>query len=234
MAIALQSQRPVALRSALLCPPERERGNRELDFSDPAFPNGLPDLNGGRTLEDALTHLDWIAANDPGSYAREWVEECDDCGVDVRAHVENDGTYLNVGCAADGFERAAWTQALIKHFQHGAANRQAIIDYLLQSGRYFDLREVSTHELFDAMRDFLRHGGRVMIDSRGQVESKFDLAKLFPRVGDPDPAPELVNAMQRYTRLERRWSSRDRIKRAVSALGKPLPNGWVVLGQEAA
>jgi hypothetical protein len=219
---------------AVMCPPECGRGNRDLDFSDPAFPNGLPDLSKGRMLEDALAHLDWIAANAPGSYAHEWVEECVDCGVDVRAHIEDVGTRLNVGCALDGLERNVWCQALVKHFKRNERHRQAITDHLVQSGRYFDLREVSTRDLFDAMRDFLRHGGRVMINPKGQVKSKFDLGKLYPRDGGSDPAPELVEAVLRFTRLERRWDGRGRLKRAVRVLGEATPNGWVVLEQEAA
>ena len=73
-----------------------------------------------------------------------------------------------------------------------------------------------------------------MIDPRGKVESKFDLGKLYPRAGDPDPAPELVEAVQRFTQLERRWDRRGRVKRAVRALGKATPTGWVILEREAA
>lgn len=133
-----QSRSDSASREAPFCPAERLRGTHVIDSSDEAF-NGLPDLEMGRTLEDAIARLDWVAQVVPATYGREWLDEMRDIGCIVQRVRTPTGPMIEVDYPCDGqiFERRRRGDELARHFRKTPAGRELILDQLAKDGSVY-------------------------------------------------------------------------------------------------
>lgn len=138
MADAHTARSDDASRDEPFCPADRLRGAHVIDHSDEAF-NGLPDLESGRTLEDAIARLDWVAANSPATYGREWLDEMRDIGVVVMRARTEDGPRIEVTYPCDGqvSERRRRGDELVDHFRAISGAREVILDQLAKDGSVY-------------------------------------------------------------------------------------------------
>lgn len=133
-----QSRSDSASREAPFCPAERLRGTHVIDSSDEAF-NGLPDLEMGRTLEDAIARLDWVAQVVPATYGREWLDEMRDIGCIVQRVRTPEGPSIEVTypCDAQVMERSRRGAQLAKHFHGIPGAREIILHQLEKDGSVY-------------------------------------------------------------------------------------------------
>ena len=133
-----QSRSDYASRNEPFCPTERLRGTHVIDYSDDAF-SGLPDLRSGRTLEDAIARLNWVAAHAPETYGREWLDEMKDIGIVVMRVRTPDGPKIEVSYPCDDqiFERRRRGDELADHFRAIPEARELIIDQLAKDGSVY-------------------------------------------------------------------------------------------------
>ena len=133
-----QSRSDDASRDEPFCPSERLRGTHVIDHSDHAF-NGLPDLETGRTLEDAIARLDWVRDNAPAIYGREWLDEMRDIGLIVQRVRTETGPMIEVDypCDAQLMERRRRGDEFARHFREMPAGRDLILDQLAKDGSVY-------------------------------------------------------------------------------------------------
>ncbi|WP_404713170.1 hypothetical protein [Sphingomonas sp. MMS24-J13] len=203
--------------------------------------NGLelwaPDLRDLPPLEHFLALLD-EAVGDPASYAEVWLDVTSTCfgapgaSVSWQPNDADDADPELHGCwiACDDLfdQRKLWSDAIRAHKGDDPEKRTAIIKLLLSRGEYHDNRKAPRRRVFKAMRAFLDHGGRLMINPKG----RFALGGCWPAHRDDIRTEEqLDDALESLIELHtmaRRWKGMKLISRAVRILGKSY-SGWTVL-----
>jgi hypothetical protein len=88
---------------------------------------------------------------------------------------------------------------------------------------------MSSHFEVFAARDFVRIGGRLMINPDGGMESSIDQSQLF----GPDSTPEARMVARRFADLESAQGAPTHLYEMVLHEGRLGANGWRVLDQAA-
>jgi hypothetical protein len=196
----------------------------------------LPDLRSGRTLEDALAHLNGIAALDPDSYPREWHEEIMDVGGSASANYPKDGPrhlYVGQPCDAQEDERRRRVDALVDHMHSLEGMYERIGDFLERRGHYTDDRPRDAHNTTIALRNFVNAGFRVFVHPDGQLGTSGGMPAEWVNAG-AERAHEIEQAAIRFSRTRRRWRNEAQIRRAIRMLGFRADNGFVILQRKEA
>lgn len=212
------------------------RGTHDL-IDDDRFLRNLPDLRSGRTIDDALFHLDDIARRDPQAYASEWLAEMRDIGCDATVDIPprgKSGLYFQCPCDPQTDERQSRIGELSSHMHMTRGARGRVIAQLILAGHYSDNRAAEPRETTRALRAFLDAGFRVMINLEGELEASGGMPVEYMQAGD-DRRAEIKRAAQEFDWVWRRWKNRRQLARAVRMLGKVHQgSGWTVLERRTA
>lgn len=190
------------------------------------------DLRTAPSLTEQLAQLDYVRDTAPHDYPDIWHTLLDSFGGYASVTYMRDGQQqLSVGYATDAQEdeRRARKNAFVAHFHAIDGGYEAIAAYLEQRGHVSDNRPVSPVELKRAVRAFLGHGGKIMLNPKMEIDNAFPLDRVLNLGADPKWCDGAAHAYNNFVKLSRRWRARALLTRIVRSLGFRLANGWVVL-----
>lgn len=189
-----------------------------------------PDIRVAPAIADLLRDLDRFAHDeDVVGYVERFREQLDAIGADVSVAIEQDGTEcLMVGnrCDSQVRHRARWIHFLFEHLDRDAERRRYLVRQLRREGRFVDDRPSDSRRTTQTIRDFLRYGGRILLDPRGCLMEGGGIPR--PML-EPNSAAACERACRAYFDMRRRWRAAPQIARAVGMLGERTDNGWIVL-----
>lgn len=119
--------------------------------------------------------------------------------------------------------RTRWAHFLLVDLERGEGRRDELLRQLREAGPKIDMRPTDRRKTTAVLRDFIRAGGRVLLNPRGMLEDHCVMRTLA------DTAQQRDDALRRYLDLRRRYNTDRQIKRAVRLLGAQTENGWRVL-----
>ncbi|MCG7348946.1 hypothetical protein [Sphingomonas sp. ACRSK] len=119
--------------------------------------------------------------------------------------------------------RTRWTHFLLMDLERGDGRRDELLRQLREHGPKMDRRPTNARKTTWVVRDFIRAGGRILLNPRGVLEDHCVMRDLA------DTAQQRDEALSRYLDLRRRYNTDRQIKRAVCMLGVQTANGWRVL-----
>lgn len=191
-----------------------------------------PDLRKTRSIAEMIDELDRIAADDDViGYLERFRAQLDEAGIDISLVIERDGAeHLMVGsrCDAQIRHRSRWIHFLFEHFNRNPERRTQLNRRLQREGRFADNRLSNARQTTIAIRRFLEHDGRILIDPHGHLGEGGGIPRPMIE-GSPDEAIACGDAHWTYFDVRRRWRSDRQIKRVVRMLGERTANGWIVL-----
>jgi hypothetical protein len=193
-------------------------------------PGDGPDMHHAMPIADMLIDLARFADDEVG-YAKRWRELVASIGVSVTVSIERDNTRsLMIGspCDAHTRHRSRWMHFLIEDLRKDEQRRRLLVRGLIEDRLYIDHRRPDPRATTRAIRDYVRTGGRILIDPNGHLKEGVGLPRAF-NDGTNDDVVAIVRATKAYSKVRSRWRSERQIKRAVRMLGKPTGNGWLVL-----
>jgi hypothetical protein len=135
---------------------------------------------------------------------------------------------IGVPCDEQLRHRYRWQHFLTEDLNSDPERRELLVITLITKGRYADNRPAEPRSTTRAIRDFVRTGGRILIEPDGTLSEGGGLPRSFTH-GTDEEAAECVRASRAYFAVRRRWRSDRHIKRAVAMLGERTNNGWMVL-----
>lgn len=211
------------------------RGNHAICDDQGGLFADLPDLRTGRTLEDALCHLQAVLEIDPDSYPEEWIEEIEDVGGSVSVNYPEEGDrQLSVGrpCDRQYQERGRRIDALGTHLHSIEGMYGKVGNLLERRGHCTDSRPRDMRETTAALRGFLTAGYRVFVRPDGSLDTGGGMPAEWWHAS-PERSAEIEEAGRRFVIARRRWRNLPQIKRAVRLLGQPHQgSGCIVLQGE--
>lgn len=119
--------------------------------------------------------------------------------------------------------RTRWAHFLLVDLERGEGRRDELLRQLREAGPKIDMRPTDRRKTTAVLRDFIRAGGRILLNPRGMLEDHCVMRALA------DTAQQRDDALTRYLDLRRRYNTDQQIKRAVRLLGAQTENGWRVL-----
>lgn len=191
-----------------------------------------PDMREVMPIAEMIADLRRFDTDFP-AYAERWGEFHDLIGGYVDARIEADGTrHLTVGlpCDIQARHRALWSQALCVDLKSDLRRREALIDNMIGRWRYIDDRPVDTRRIIAVLRDYLRVGGRILIDPDGALRDGGIPNSYY--LGSPKENEACAAACRAYLELRCHWQPHPHIKRVARMLGKQTKHGWWVLESE--
>lgn len=192
-----------------------------------------PDMREALPIETMLGMLVPVV-DDEVSYIALWRELVSSVGCSVLAHLDRDGAVgLMVGgpCDAQTRHRSRWVHFLLEHLDGIEGRREALMRQLDRARHVVDERPRRPREATQAIRGFLKVGGRLMIQPDGQLEEGGDMSPYF---GGTDEEAEAFRAANHgYFSMRHRLNADAHIRRVVRALGRHTDNGWIVLEARA-
>lgn len=190
----------------------------------------LPKLADLPPLEDTLAELSRLAFQEPLCYPSRWLEELALCGSSANLRIDSDGersAMIGYPCDPDAEARKVRIDAIRSHYKQTTFTREDMLDYLETRGLVWDYRRRSASEVVKAARDFLAHGGRLMINHSGELETQMPLEQIL---SDDAPDPEgALSAAQQLSRVRCVGRHTMMLKRIVRSIGTRLDSGWIVL-----
>jgi hypothetical protein len=189
-----------------------------------------PDMQQATPIADMLADLHHFGDDEVG-YVERWRQHIASIGVSVTVSIERNGTRcLMIGSPCDGHtrHRSRWTHFLFKDFDVDERRRRHLIRKLVREGMFIDHRRANPRATTEAVRDYVRTGGRIMIDPHGDLQEGGSLPRAFFE-GTNEDAAAIIRASKAYSKVRRRYRSERQIKRAVRMLGSLTDNGWLVL-----
>jgi len=188
-----------------------------------------PDMRTALPIEMMLGALHQI--KDTASYLAIWSAMVKSVGGWVGLTIGRDGEeQIGIGrpCDAQIRHRSRWLHYLTEDLNSDPERRELLVTNLIAEGRYADNRPADPRSTTSAVRDFIRSGGRILIEPDGKLGEGGGLPSAFAH-GTDEEAAECLRAAKAYFAVRRRWRSDRHIKRAVRMLGSITPNGWQVL-----
>lgn len=188
-----------------------------------------PDMRKVLPIEMMLGVLHQTA--NAASYLTLWLAMVKSGGGWVSVTITKDGEEeLGIGtpCDAQIRHRSRWLHFLTEDLNEDPERRELLIAQLIAAGRYADNRPADPGLTMRAVRDFLKVGGRILIEPDGRVSEGGSLPRTFSH-GTAEAAEECIRASKAYYAVRRRWRSDRHIGRAVRMLGRETGSGWWVL-----
>lgn len=188
-----------------------------------------PDMKAVMPIDQMLDILH--QAPDAGTYVKLWLGMVKSFGGWVSLTITRDGQeQLGIGlpCDAQLRHRNRWHHFLSNDLDADPERRELLIMRLIEEGRYADNRPSEPRAVTGAVRNYLRAGGRILIEPDGTLSEGGGLPLAFTH-GSDEAAAECIRATRAYYAVRRRWRSEQQIKRAVQMLGSRTSHGWQVL-----
>lgn len=188
-----------------------------------------PDLRNAMPIDQMIDCLK-VLDDDDVDYVALWLRFARSIG-DVFVMIERDGEHslmMGGACDAQIRHRSRWQHFLTEDLDRLEARRELLITTLIDQGRYSDQRPADPRGTTKAVRDFLRTGGRILIDPQGKLTEGGGVPRAYLD-GDDAERAEVIRASRAYFGIRRRMRADLQIIRAVRMLGTPTENGWIVL-----
>lgn len=190
----------------------------------------LPKLADLPPLKETIDALNMLADQFPEHYPQFWLAALHQVGSSASTRIDADGqrfAMIGYPCDPDGDERALRIDAIREHYHQTPITRDQLLDFLEANGLVDDHRPRPISEIIAAARDFLVHGGRLMINHEGALENRMPVERIL---SDDALNPEgALAAARRLNRLRGLGRHIKIFKRIVRQLGTKLENGWWVL-----
>ena len=194
----------------------------------------LPDMRAAVPIEQMVEWLH-VLDDDAVGYLALWRNLIASVGNSLSLIIDHNGVCrLCLGGPVDPQmrHRSRWTHFLIEDLDRQEERRDLLVQQLYDEGRYSDNRPTDPAATTRAVRDFLRCGGRILIDPQGRLGTGGRIPEAY-LTGTEQEAAECLRASRAYFEACRRWHSAPQIKRAVRMLGASTNNGWHVLKGKA-
>jgi len=189
-----------------------------------------PDMRAVTPLEVMLAKLAHVA--DDVAFVQQFRSFVSEIGLTVMAHFARDGEVrLNVGGPVDRQvrHRHRWMHFLVERLDAVESRRALLLRQLVDERISWDERPVDPRATTLAIRSFLSHGGRLLIDPEGRLREDANVAAWL---GAPvEPTATIGAARRAYFDMRNRHNAAQHIRRAVRLLGYRTDNGWLVLEQ---
>jgi hypothetical protein len=189
-----------------------------------------PDLRNVTPVEAMIADLGKLDEN-VEEYVDRFRELLDEAGIYVSLTIDRDGSqHLGAGSACNSQlrHRSRYIHFLFADLDRIDGRADELERRLWREGRCADNRPVDPGQVTNAIRDFLRTEGRILVTPSGSLTEGGEIPRLFLE-GTADESAECVRASRAYFDLNLRFHARRQITRAVRMLGKPTANGWLVL-----
>jgi len=193
-----------------------------------------PDMRAVKPIADMLSELEEFEL-DEVCYIDLLLRFLKAIGCDVSANYARNGSLKlcsSMMCDAQMRHRSRWVHFLFRDMDRDPARREFLKDFLVQKGRSTDYRPANPAQTTRAVRNFLKAGMRIMIDPNGQLVEGGNVFRRHEDVSDEKYA-QRQQWVRVYFDTRRRWRTNDHLKRAVTMLGTPTSNGWIVLRGES-
>lgn len=187
-----------------------------------------PDLHQATPLPIMLAELAHLYDDDVG-YLDQLLEFVAEAGCNLLAHYCRDGELvLTAGgpCDAQTRHRNRWMHYLIADLRKAEGREELLLRRLVEANRCWDERPANPRETTRVVRDWLKSGGRLLINPQGKLEEGGGIPSAFIQ-GTPDEAAECERAGRTYFALRHRYRADRQIKRAVRMLQKPLAADFI-------
>lgn len=189
-----------------------------------------PDMRAVKPIADMLSELEEFEL-DEVCYIDLLLRFLKAIGCDVSANYARNGSLAlcsSMMCDAQMRHRSRWAHFLFEDMDRDPARREFLTNFLVQNSRYADNRPADLRRTTIAVRNFLKAGMRIMIDPNGQLVEGGNVLSHHRDVSDEQYA-QRQQWIRVYFDTRRRWRTNDHLKRAVTMLGTPTANGWIVL-----
>jgi len=188
-----------------------------------------PDMRAVAPIGEMLADLRQFTDDEVG-YVELWREFIASVGGWASMNYDHDGTrHLGIGrpCDAQTRHRSRWIHFLTLDLHDDPSHYEHLASVLEREGHYADNRPPNPRQTTVAIRDFVRTGGRILLEPDGNItEGAWDPRHFLQ---GEEEAEECLRAGRSYYEVRRRWRSERQIKRAVRMLGHRTSNGWWVL-----
>lgn len=200
----------------------------------------LPPLNGrewqGPDLADVMPVEEMIAAlrqtdDDNVGYLDLWLKMVGSVGCKILLDYDRNGSrglMQWTPCDPQIRHRSRYVHLLFDDLDRVPSRRESLKDRLEEAGSYSDRRPRKPREVTEALRGFLRTGGRLLLTPTGRVS----IGAGVPRAlidGTDDEAEACREATRAFLDIRKRYRADPQLKRALRLIGTRTSNGWHVL-----
>jgi hypothetical protein len=200
----------------------------------------LPRLNGsewqGPDLADVMPVEQMIDAlrqtdDDDVGYLALWLKMVGAAGCKILLDYDAEGQrglMQWTPCDPQIRHRSRYVHLLFEDLDRVPTRREMLKDVLEESGSYSDRRPRQPRKVTEALRAFIRTGGRLLLTPTGRVS----IGAGVPRAlldGTDDEAEACRTATLAFLEVRKRYRADPQLKRALRLIGTRTSNGWHVL-----